>query len=427
MSLIKCPECGKEISNLANSCPYCGFPINDSFFDKEIQKINTGLQEVNADLQEINADIDNLTITYENLETAQGIINSLTETADIINNTVNPTEFFEGYDKMYYLLGKLESIPDIEYSQQPPDEVRRELMGKKKLAIQEMIGRYYKYIISKNYSVDIFYNSLSKYFSHMDDEHKDYINNLCKNGSKNQSDNAEKIRKFKNFYLNFAYIANRILLPPAKIVFIGWTLLWLLGTNSFFKDIPYILFGYIAFCGIANIIYISNKKRYLEYKMKIMQKKIKRLKKLAQQADPVAYQREYGDNRSQQTQKTNTVNYDYMNGHQFEYFCADVLKRNNFTDVEVTQGSGDHGIDILAKKDGITYAIQCKCYSSNIGNVAIQQAHTGKSLYHKDIAVVLTNRYFTPQAIEEANTLGVKLWDRDKLNALINTNNSLYR
>ena len=51
-------------------------------------------------------------------------INSLTETANIINNTVNPTEFFEGYDKMYYLLGKLESIPDIEYSQQPPDEVR---------------------------------------------------------------------------------------------------------------------------------------------------------------------------------------------------------------------------------------------------------------------------------------------------------------
>lgn len=67
----------------------------------------------------------------------------------------------------------------------------------------------------------------------------------------------------------------------------------------------------------------------------------------------------------------------------------------------------------------ITYAIQCKCYSDNIGNSAIQQAHTRKSLYHKDIAVVMTNRYFTSQAIEESKTLGVKLWDRNVLNEMI--------
>ena len=42
-----------------------------------------------------------------------------------------------------------------------------------------------------------------------------------------------------------------------------------------------------------------------------------------------------------------------------------------------------------------------------------------KKIYKKDIAVVLTNRYFTDQAIEEAEELGVKLWDRDKLLALI--------
>lgn len=31
MALIKCPECSKEISNKAISCPHCGFPINDNF------------------------------------------------------------------------------------------------------------------------------------------------------------------------------------------------------------------------------------------------------------------------------------------------------------------------------------------------------------------------------------------------------------
>ena len=109
-----------------------------------------------------------------------------------------------------------------------------------------------------------------------------------------------------------------------------------------------------------------------------------------------------------------------MNGLEFEHFCADILTANGFSNVEVTQGSGDHGIDILAEKYDITYAIQCKCYSSNIGNAAVQQAHTGKSLYHKDIAIVLTNQYFTQQAQEEANAPGVKLWDRNKLEELIN-------
>lgn len=112
--------------------------------------------------------------------------------------------------------------------------------------------------------------------------------------------------------------------------------------------------------------------------------------------------------------------FDIMNGLEFEHFCADILTANGFSNVEVTQGSGDHGIDILAEKYDITYAIQCKCYSSNIGNAAVQQAHTGKSLYHKDIAVVLTNQYFTQQAQEEANAPGVKLWDRNKLEELIN-------
>ncbi|MBP3469718.1 MAG: zinc-ribbon domain-containing protein [Lachnospiraceae bacterium] len=28
MSLIKCKECGKEISDQASSCPHCGCPIN---------------------------------------------------------------------------------------------------------------------------------------------------------------------------------------------------------------------------------------------------------------------------------------------------------------------------------------------------------------------------------------------------------------
>lgn len=27
MALIKCPECGKQVSSMANACPECGYPI----------------------------------------------------------------------------------------------------------------------------------------------------------------------------------------------------------------------------------------------------------------------------------------------------------------------------------------------------------------------------------------------------------------
>ena len=29
MALIKCPECGKEISDKAGACPHCGCPIGN--------------------------------------------------------------------------------------------------------------------------------------------------------------------------------------------------------------------------------------------------------------------------------------------------------------------------------------------------------------------------------------------------------------
>ena len=51
---------------------------------------------------------------------------------------------------------------------------------------------------------------------------------------------------------------------------------------------------------------------------------------------------------------------DEMEGHDFEYYCADLLKKRGFVDVTVTKGSGDYGVDVLAEKDGVTYGIQCK-------------------------------------------------------------------
>lgn len=106
---------------------------------------------------------------------------------------------------------------------------------------------------------------------------------------------------------------------------------------------------------------------------------------------------------------------DLMEGHDFEYYCAELLRQQGFQEVEVTRGSGDYGIDILAEKDGVTYAIQCKCYSGPVGVKAIQEAYAGRDYYDRMVGAVLTNQYFTQPAVEAAKKLKILLWDRGYL------------
>lgn len=37
MALIKCPECGREVSDRASNCPDCGFPISQSAINGVVQ------------------------------------------------------------------------------------------------------------------------------------------------------------------------------------------------------------------------------------------------------------------------------------------------------------------------------------------------------------------------------------------------------
>ena len=114
-----------------------------------------------------------------------------------------------------------------------------------------------------------------------------------------------------------------------------------------------------------------------------------------------------------------TDDIDFMEGHDFEYFCADLLKKHGFLGVEVTKGSGDYGIDILAEKDGITYAIQCKCYGTPVGVKAVQEAYAGRDYYDCMVGAVLTNQYFTTPAVEAAKKLKILLWDRGYLETMM--------
>ncbi len=106
---------------------------------------------------------------------------------------------------------------------------------------------------------------------------------------------------------------------------------------------------------------------------------------------------------------------DHMDGFDFEYYCADLLAADGFVDVKVTRSSGDYGVDILAEKDGVTYAIQCKRYTGLVGVKAVQEAYAGRDYYDRMVGAVLTNQYFTKPAVQAARKLKILLWDRDYL------------
>lgn len=100
-----------------------------------------------------------------------------------------------------------------------------------------------------------------------------------------------------------------------------------------------------------------------------------------------------------------------MDGFEFEHRCAALLKTKGYHRVSVTKQSGDQGIDVIAHKAGRKYGIQCKYYSSPVGNKAIQEAYSGARFYDCDRAMVMTNNTFTKAARELADKLEVELWD----------------
>lgn len=110
---------------------------------------------------------------------------------------------------------------------------------------------------------------------------------------------------------------------------------------------------------------------------------------------------------------------DAMSGVDFENFCVNVLRKNGYRNIKQTKATGDQGVDIIAEKDNIKYAIQCKRYRTPVGNHSVMEVSSGRIYYGCDIGVVMTNSTFTPQAIEHAKRTGILLWNREILQKML--------
>jgi len=56
----------------------------------------------------------------------------------------------------------------------------------------------------------------------------------------------------------------------------------------------------------------------------------------------------------------------------------------------------DFGVDLVAKKGGQWFAVQCKRSGKPVGIPAVQQVFSGAAHYHCKASIVVSNQEFTP-------------------------------
>lgn len=109
---------------------------------------------------------------------------------------------------------------------------------------------------------------------------------------------------------------------------------------------------------------------------------------------------------------------DIKNPKDFEKKVANDLKQLGFS-TYTTKATGDQGVDVLATKNDINFAIQCKLYSHPVGNKAVQEVCAGRDFYRCDYAVVVTNASFTKSARQCAKATDVILLNDNQLAELL--------
>lgn len=103
-----------------------------------------------------------------------------------------------------------------------------------------------------------------------------------------------------------------------------------------------------------------------------------------------------------------------IDGIEFEHWCADQLRKQGW-DVAVSRVSGDQGVDVMVRRDGVEVAIQCKRYSNPIGNKAVQEVFTGAQNEGAGHSCVIGTGGFTASAKQIAKATGVHLIDASDL------------
>lgn len=108
--------------------------------------------------------------------------------------------------------------------------------------------------------------------------------------------------------------------------------------------------------------------------------------------------------------------------YEFEKLVGELYKSKGYS-VDVSDGSGDKGVDVHAKRRGEYLTIQVKQYRNNIGSSVVQRTAGASLEFDSDRAVVVTTSKFSKDAVESAKKIDrADLVDGDDLVRMLNNN-----
>lgn len=103
-----------------------------------------------------------------------------------------------------------------------------------------------------------------------------------------------------------------------------------------------------------------------------------------------------------------------MTGVEFEEFVALLFQRQDYR-VEYTKTTGDHGVDLLLRKNNKLTAAQCKRWEGTVGEPIVRDFYGSMISCGADMGIIVTTAYFTPQAVAFAANKPITLMDLDSL------------
>jgi len=105
-----------------------------------------------------------------------------------------------------------------------------------------------------------------------------------------------------------------------------------------------------------------------------------------------------------------------MDPIDYERYCALQLEKAGWV-TRLTAATGDQGADVIASRGGKILVLQCKLYSTPVGNDAVQQVIAARQFQSADLSGVVSNQPFTRSAKELALVTNVRLFHHEELAA----------
>ncbi|KAB8125708.1 restriction endonuclease [Gracilibacillus oryzae] len=118
--------------------------------------------------------------------------------------------------------------------------------------------------------------------------------------------------------------------------------------------------------------------------------------------------------RESRLKRSDINDIDEMSGNKFEEYLLVLLKGRGYK-VKLTPKTGDYGADLILLTNNKKIVVQAKRYKKNVGVRAVQEIVSAQKYYKADECWVITNSFFTNQAIKLASSNHVRLINRSEL------------